>query len=206
MKQREQVFPLVAAVTKCLAVVASAAVGAFTLGVQAVAKPVVKIMDAARQVITPVAVNTAARSLVALQAPVGLKRRPVAVLVPPLGRMDIGQSDMVAMAATAGVAGFVTIVAAETAGHVRHMLRLGPLAGGDGAMTNGTVRFAAQVALVAKQDSPVRMGRRSGLIGIAVALTAVLLIFDIVTTLAHVHGGQISVFDQSAGLNISVAV
>lgn len=73
MKQRNEVFPLVAAVTKCLAVVAPAAVGSLILGVQTVGKTVVEIMDAARQVVAPVAVDTAGRSLVALLAPVGFK-------------------------------------------------------------------------------------------------------------------------------------
>jgi hypothetical protein len=73
-------------------------------------------------------------------------------------------------------------------------------------MTNGTVYFAGQVALVAEQYGPFRMGRHPGLIGIAVALGAALFSFEVMTVRAHVHRGQIPVPGQSAGLNISVAV
>jgi hypothetical protein len=80
-----------------LAVVAAAAVGPFVHGIQAMGKPVVKIMDAAGQIVAPVAVDTTGCPLVALLAPIGLEQRSVAVLVAPLVRMDIGQGEVAAM-------------------------------------------------------------------------------------------------------------
>lgn len=168
-------------------------------------KPVIEIVYVAGEVITPVTFQTGLLTSMALQAPVAISNSRRAVLMTPVRWMYIGQDESLAMTELAVVVGLVTIMAIETDSHCWHVGIIKAVGFGDSTVTAFAGKGLFEMTLMVKFNRSERIGQFVELFRVAVAKSAILVIFNVVALATFVHCWQIAVIGGAAGANIGMA-
>jgi hypothetical protein len=163
-------------------------------------------MDIAVKVVPPMTFDAVCFPLMAPDTPFSVRRRPITMRTLPAGGVDICKGDPSFVAQSTSVIRLSPIMAIQTEGHARHDSLRCHLFLAHIAVTGETGDSLGRVLVVVEQNRPIRVGRTSGLLGIAMTTSAGLEILDVVTHSAWVHGWQILILCRTAGFDIGMAI
>jgi len=110
-----------AVITEQSRVVAASALGNFTFGIETVGKLIIQIVSPGRDVVASVTFDAVCFLAVTLRAPLLVDCCALRMIVPPPGRMDISQRDILSMAYLTFVRRLLAVVAVQTRLHARHI-------------------------------------------------------------------------------------
>lgn len=206
MPQRHAVIRLVTVNTKPPGLMTAATLGLFGSGLQSVRKLIVQIVNTAGQIVTPMTLQTVRLTNMTTGTPLAVERGPVAMLMSPIGGMNIGQGNLLSVAKTTSLIGHDTIVTGHAKTHLRHM-SLGQLfAGGNVNVTVSTVYPFGDMLFMVKFNSPDRIDQFKRFVGIFMTSTAFVVILNIMTGSTLVHRRQILIGRPDTGFHLGVTV
>jgi hypothetical protein len=200
--QRHPILAPVTVIAKRFSIVAAGAIGFFTLRIKAMSVLIIEIVNAAGQIVA--AMTTYAKNLLLMTgpAPLRLNRGLFGMLMPPADWVDIGKGGLSGMTETTvptGAHAIMTTHAQWLARYDRIERSCGALAGR--GMASLTDNFVIQVALMIEQRPQSGLDGRGRIIGVAVALPAVFIIFDIMAGGALIHRGEVAIVGVRARCN-----
>ncbi len=185
--QRDAVLSLMAGIAEKFSVMTAGAVLFLAAGIEPVRIFIIKVVNVPLEIIFAVTFGTKSFTAVASAAKFGIARGSIAMLMPPVLRVNIQQRDSLPVTQGATVVGFDAVVTRHAQRHGRHVGGARLPAFGNAVMAMSTFYLLLEMLLMVEFNRSVRIGQGLRVINTAMAGAASIDLFDVMTIPAYFH-------------------